>query len=297
MGIVKDVISGITGATAAKRAANAQQAAADQASALQKTAEGEALERGRIAEEKARADLQPFTAAGTRAIGGLEEGLADVSRLVTDPEAQKEFITDNVFFDALAGRATSELFANQAARGKVGSGGTAEALQESILLLGSDLLNQNITQRQNVNTQFQNLVNTGKGAATAQAEITQGAAGRDISTITGVATQRADLRQDAGTAQARGIVGAQNVRQRAADNVEARAAEAAKAIALCDRAAKKDIKQIGRLDNGLPIYSFRYKGDDTLQLNVMAQDVEKINPSAVFEINGMKHINTELAWH
>lgn len=227
MGLVKDFISGQTGAKAAKRAARVQQAAAGQAEEMQRTAETQALQRSTTAEATGRADLQPFAEAGKKAIGGLEEGLAGLSRLVTDPQAQKEFITDNVFFDALAERSTETLFANQAARGKVGSGGTAEALQKSILLLGSDLLNQNITQRQNVNTQFQNLVGLGKGAATTQADITRGAADRDIGTITGTAVRTSDLRTGAAAAQAAGIVGAQNVRQAAADTAEARLEKAA----------------------------------------------------------------------
>jgi hypothetical protein len=37
-----------------------------------------------------------------------------------------------------------------------------------------------------------------------------------------------------------------------------------------------------RLDNGLQLYRFRYKGDDrTAYVGVMAQDVEKIDPGAV----------------
>ena len=37
-----------------------------------------------------------------------------------------------------------------------------------------------------------------------------------------------------------------------------------------------------RLDNGLELYRFRYKGSDpTLYVGVMAQEVQKIDPSAV----------------
>lgn len=48
-----------------------------------------------------------------------------------------------------------------------------------------------------------------------------------------------------------------------------------------DRRLKTDIKKIGKLDNGLKLYSYRYKGDDTPQVGVMAQEVEKVKPSAV----------------
>lgn len=52
-------------------------------------------------------------------------------------------------------------------------------------------------------------------------------------------------------------------------------------FALSDARAKKDIVPIGKAHNGLPIYAFRYKGSDTPQIGLMAQDVERVNPGAV----------------
>jgi hypothetical protein len=52
-------------------------------------------------------------------------------------------------------------------------------------------------------------------------------------------------------------------------------------FALSDARAKKDIVQIGNAHNGLPLYAYRYKGSDTPQIGLMAQDVEKVNPDAV----------------
>ncbi len=49
-----------------------------------------------------------------------------------------------------------------------------------------------------------------------------------------------------------------------------------------DRRLKKDIRQIDTLDNGLPFYAFRYKGEQMLHLGVMADEVELIHPEAVF---------------
>ena len=54
---------------------------------------------------------------------------------------------------------------------------------------------------------------------------------------------------------------------------------------------KKNISTVGRLDNGLPVYSFQYITGGPQQIGLMAQDVEKINPSAVIEINGIKHVD------
>jgi hypothetical protein len=45
---------------------------------------------------------------------------------------------------------------------------------------------------------------------------------------------------------------------------------------------KQDLVALGRLDNGLELYRFRYKGGDrTTYVGVMAQDVQQIEPSAV----------------
>lgn len=45
---------------------------------------------------------------------------------------------------------------------------------------------------------------------------------------------------------------------------------------------KQDIIALARLDNGLTLYRFRYKGaDETAYVGVMAQEVEKVGPRAV----------------
>jgi hypothetical protein len=58
-----------------------------------------------------------------------------------------------------------------------------------------------------------------------------------------------------------------------------------------DRRIKENISVVGKLDNGLPVYSFRYKSGGPQQIGLMAQDVEKVNPDAVMEINGIKAVN------
>ena len=58
-----------------------------------------------------------------------------------------------------------------------------------------------------------------------------------------------------------------------------------------DRRIKTDIVRVGTLDNGLPVYRFRYKAGGPVQIGLMAQDVELVNPAAVAEIDGVKHVN------
>lgn len=64
---------------------------------------------------------------------------------------------------------------------------------------------------------------------------------------------------------------------------------------MSDRRLKEDVKKVGKLDSGLPVYSFRYKdgaGGGLMQLGLMAQDVEKTMPEAVAETDsGYKAVN------
>lgn len=62
-------------------------------------------------------------------------------------------------------------------------------------------------------------------------------------------------------------------------------------FSLSDRRTKEDVVQIGKADNGLPIYSFRYKGEPRTQIGFMAQDVEKKRPDAVANVAGLKMVD------
>jgi outer membrane immunogenic protein len=56
---------------------------------------------------------------------------------------------------------------------------------------------------------------------------------------------------------------------------------AAPLIAISDARLKRDITQVGRFDDGLGLYSYRYLWSDTAYVGVMAQEVALIHPSAV----------------
>ena len=64
-----------------------------------------------------------------------------------------------------------------------------------------------------------------------------------------------------------------------------------------DRRLKEDIKKIGTAYNGLPIYTYKYKGDDTEQTHIgfMADEVEKKHPEAVGLAGGYKTVDYEKA--
>ena len=63
------------------------------------------------------------------------------------------------------------------------------------------------------------------------------------------------------------------------------------AMMLSDRRAKTDIRKVGALDNGLNVYSYRYKSGGPEQIGLMAQEVAEVNPSAVANIGGLLHVN------
>jgi hypothetical protein len=65
-----------------------------------------------------------------------------------------------------------------------------------------------------------------------------------------------------------------------------------------DERIKHDIKRVGTAHNGLPIYTFKYKGDQAEQTHIgyMAQDVEKIHPEAVAkDQHGIRYVNYDKA--
>jgi hypothetical protein len=285
MGFVSDFVNDVFGGgdnDAIHRATQAQNDAAVTAIETQKDSTDKIIEAQEAALAQARSDLQPFRQAGEAELSGL-------TSLVTDPNAQLAFIEDNPFFDSLAKRATDTLFSSTAAGGKAFSGGTAEALQTSMLLLGTDLLNQNINQRQNI-------VNTGANAAAGQATATQNTAGITSSALQNNANNVSNLLTQQGNVRAANQIGINNANVQGSQNL-LNAGLSAAALALCDINAKENIKHVGFMNNGLPLYKFNYKGDNETHINVMAQDVEKLIPEAVIEFNGLKHVNMEAICH
>jgi hypothetical protein len=118
---------------------------------------------------------------------------------LTDPANQMQFIKDNPFYKLLADDAQSRLLKNQAARGKVGSGGTAEALQNSLLLLGSDLINNQFNQQNMAISNTMGITTLGQNAAAGQGTATMN-----------TANNIGDLTTQQGNVNAAGQVGAAN---------------------------------------------------------------------------------------
>lgn len=67
-------------------------------------------------------------------------------------------------------------------------------------------------------------------------------------------------------------------------------------FALSDERAKKEKNKIGETDDGMGIYSFKYKGSDKTEVGLMAQEVKKKRPEAVrVRPDGLFEVNYEAA--
>lgn len=65
---------------------------------------------------------------------------------------------------------------------------------------------------------------------------------------------------------------------------------------LSDRRAKTNIRRVGKLDNGLPVYSYRYNGQEQTHIGLMADEVQQIHPEAVnVGADGYSRVRYELA--
>lgn len=312
MGFVKDAVGGLlgSGAKAAKGASKAQVASVERA-------------RNDIAAGVSRATaaldtrLAPYAQEGLDQLLKLNDGNRDDSlhqlgirsqwirqdadqleQFVKSPEEQRQYVTANPFFKALTDDAQRRLFNNEAAKGKVGSGGTAEALQNSLLLLGTDLINNTINQRvtalnaekMGFDTQASvadrrlGLVGLGQNSAATQAT---GIANAEI----GGAQAMADLATQGGNAKAAGIVGARNAQTNALGNAINTGIGIA-GLMLSDERTKTDIKEVGKTKGGNKVYTYRYKhAPEQVHMGVMAQEVEKKNPDAVKTIAGLKLVD------
>jgi hypothetical protein len=62
-------------------------------------------------------------------------------------------------------------------------------------------------------------------------------------------------------------------------------------LQISDRHLKEDVVEDGDLFGVLPVYSFNYLGDPVRRRGLMAQDVERVAPSAVVDLGSFKAVN------
>lgn len=212
------------------------------------------------------------------------------------PSVMPGDIEQDSLFRSLKRQAISGIEGSAAARGKLMSGSTPQAIAEQVqnlalqragqiqgmnLTARGQMVGERTAEQERRYQQLFNLLGTGQASAAQQA-----------ANIQGSASNIADLLGQGANARAAGIIGSANMQNQFTQGLlGAGTTLGAAAIYASDRRIKTDITQIGMLDNGLPIYKFRYKGGESLHVGVMAQDVEQVNPDAVIEIDGIKHVN------
>ncbi len=258
--------------------------AAESAAREQSDATYAGIREQRAARNQLRRDLSPYSRFGSNQ-------LTDLDSLINDPNAQRDFIQNNPFFNALAGDAQNRLMNVQAASGKLGTGDTPAFLQNQLLLMGNDLLQQSIGNRFNAVGVGQNsAAQSGMGAMNAANSIS-------------------DLYGSGAAARGAGMVGAANARGAGMNNLLGIGAGAGlgamgllgsgvgagggalTGLLLSDRRFKSDIEVVGRLDCGIPVCRWRYVWSDQYVISPIAQDVQKVIPGAVVDVFGALYVD------
>jgi hypothetical protein len=308
--------SGQAGAAAAREGAEGQVAASREALAL------------------LRGDLNPFKRLGLNQIGGISSlssnpaaqqalrmgtpGFSELQALSNDPEAQQRarmntpgfsefqalstdagtqanFLQNNPVFNSLMEQSRKDIFANQAAGGKLGSTGTDELLQSRFLeqgnnlinqqlqrsggalATGQDLLNQQIGRQGNIFATGQNVVDQQLNRQLPLLNIGQASAAQ-------VGAGGSELLTGIGNAQAAGGIGAANSLAQGSQNVAGLATTIASLFS--DERLKDDVVQIDNY-NGIPVYTWAWNeeakklGKTGFGIGHIAQDLQITHPHLV----------------
>ena len=263
MSFVGDVFDGITGTTAAD--------AATEAADTQRDTSIKALQLTEAATEQGLGFLEPFSGLGQQ---GVEQ-----ASFLTNPQQQFDFLQNNPLFAASLGNANTQTQNLAAARGRLSAGDTLQQLSNNVLLSASPLI-------QDQKRSIGDLLNFGSGIATTQANtaINQG-------------TNVANLVTNAGAAQAAGQVGAANAQTQGAQNLLTTALLAGGIFS--DLCLKKDKLKVGT-ENGFNVYTWTWNslanalGLFGMSRGVMAQEVQRLRPDAVININGFLAVDYDL---
>ena len=95
----------------------------------------------------------------------------------------------------------------------------------------------------------------------------------------------------AGLARHGHAIGAQATRQADSDLLSGLFGLGGAAIMGSDRRLKTGIRRVGRLENGLAVYAFRFKGRPETRLGLMADEVARLHPEAVIERGGYRAVD------
>lgn len=212
---VLDTVTGKDAQDAAKEAADIQARAALAQAEATKEATAMAVGEQREAREQARADLDPFRLFGQGFMGTASDAITGSQELFNNPMS----IMQNPMFQAIQEDTRRRVMQNAAVGGRLGTGGTVEALETSALRTGFDVLNSERNTMLNNARFMADIVGMGQNAAAGQGSASLDS-GTNISNAISQGNQVAgNLATSAANAKAAGIVGAANAQQQGFMNI------------------------------------------------------------------------------
>jgi len=234
--------------------------------------------------------LTPFQQAGQGVLPQLQQAATQ----------QKDL---GPLFSQIQEDVTQRIMANQAAKGRLGSGSTVTALTSALAPLR---LQQELGQEQRRFGNLLNLANLGLGAGQSAGQAILGTGqqiGAGIANVAG-----AQQAYHAGRARAQGDLfnyltgqGFESFQGGltgggsggSGDLMQMAGSAIGDAIVASDERVKENIQKVGKTDKGDNLYKYNYKADPTkkVHIGVMAQEIEKTNPKAVVEFAGIKMVD------
>ena len=151
---------------------------------------------------------------------------------------------------------------------------------------------------QNYVSALQPYLNYSQGAAGGIGNLYAGLGTGLNQSFTGQGGAAAGAQSAIGGAQANADLAAAQAQQGAGSNIWNAIIGGAGALAKfmpSDVRVKDDVERVGTLNDGIPIYRYRYRGSPGTQIGVIAQDVERVNPAAVAEVGGIKLVDYKRA--
>jgi len=204
-----------------------------------------------------RSDLNPYVQAGYGAAD-------DVRSLVGDPQAQMNLLANSPVFKSMLEQQNRGIMAQQAARGKMGSGDTRAAIQRGTIGLGGQFIDDQIGR-------YMPLLNQGQYATA------------------NLADRGSQLMTDAANAEAAGVMGQAAGSAQGAQNMTTAASTIMSIFS--DESLKKKIFTVG-YHNELPVYTWEWN-DKAKDVGLegggyghLAQEVKAKHPELVSETSG-----------
>lgn len=206
IGLAGNIISGNKQAKAAKQAAATQADAAMYAADRQAESEAAQLAAQQQALAKQQALMSPYNEFGQSFMGQTQQAAEGLGQLYSNPTS----IMKNPMFQAIQNQAQTDIMQNAAVSGRLGTGGSQVALQDSALRTGFDVLNQERAAQSNYLSMMQGLVAGGQNAAAGMGAGQLQSGANMANTMQNSILNQNNLTVGAANAQAAGIMGAAN---------------------------------------------------------------------------------------